>query len=276
MDKTRKYLRGVLCFTFFLFIYTPAVIFADNLLKTRVLSLSKGSYALYESSNFSDYYKANNLIDGKRRTGWRSQKDSHFPHIITFEMVGNADITLLKFNNYTDEAKYYGISAKEVEVEFSTESSDSGYILTGSFMLEKQQEPQEFTIQESKARWIRLSIKSNYGHEQYTELRELEAWGVFEFKILRIIANFVWILGLAIILADFSYHEFLSHVIKVKRTKVLKKNSFKRPFLLGMILIAVGIPTSVQKLWLALILGVFSFFLIIWLVKFKKIHVAEE
>ena len=92
----------------------------------------------------------------------------------------------------------------------------------------------------------------------------------------KVFSNFVWILGIAIILADFSYHEFLAHVLEAKRIKVFKKNSFRRPFLLGLILIAIGITTSVQKLWLALILGVFAFSLIIWLVKFKKIHKAEE
>ena len=276
MNKNKKFLNIQITLIFFLFFYNPYRAFADDFLRTRVLSLSKGAHVFYESSSFSLKWTARHLIGGADKRGWRAKEKTPFPHVIIFELASNADIDLLRFKNNTNETKFPGISAKEVEIEFSTESPNSGYIPVGAFILEKKQEPQEFTIQKSKARWIRLSIKSNYGHSQYTELMEFEAWGVFEFKILRIIANFVWILGIALILSVFSYHEFLAHVQKAKIIKVFKRDSFKRLFLLGMILVASGISASTKRLWLIIIFGILSLSLIVWFIRVIKIRPARN
>jgi len=92
----------------------------------------------------------------------------------------------------------------------------------------------------------------------------------------RVFSNFVWILGVAVILAAFSYHEFLSYVEKTKRIEVLKRNSFKKPFLLGTILIAAGISASTHQPWLIAIFGIVTFLLIIWFIKVTKIQAVEK
>ena len=84
------------------------------------------------------------------------------------------------------------------------------------------------------------------------------------------ISNFIWILGAAIILAVFSYHEFLASVQKTKRIEVFKRSSFKRSFLIGLILVTAGISVSIHNLWLAIIFGVVSVLLIILLFKFIR------
>jgi hypothetical protein len=89
-------------------------------------------------------------------------------------------------------------------------------------------------------------------------------------------SNFIWILGAALILADFSYHEFVAHVQKEKRIKVFKRDSFKRSFLLGMTLAASGISASLQRLWLIIIFGILSLLLIIWFIKVIKIQPARK
>ncbi len=71
----------------------------------------------------------------------------------------------------------------------------------------------------------------------------------------KVFANFVWIFGASLILADFSYHEFLSHQKRVPLIKILKKSSFKTPFLWGVFLIAIGISLSIKNPWLAGIFG---------------------
>lgn len=276
MAKSKRLLKVLICLVFFLFIYNTHKIFAENPLKGRVLFSGRGAYILYASSSYSTGWAAENLIDGRRKRGWRSKKNSPFPHIIVFALAANADIDLLKFNNNTQENKYPGISAKEVKVEFSTVSSDSDYINVGTFILRKGAELQEYKILKTKARWIRLSIKNNYGHPSYTELRKFEAWGVFEFKILPVISNFIWILGAAIILAAFGYHEFLAHIHKAKRNEIFKRDSFKKPCLLGLIFVASGSSLSVQKLWLTVVLGVVAILLAIVFVKSMKIKAAEK
>jgi Ca2+/Na+ antiporter len=120
-----------------------------------------------------------------------------------------------------------------------------------------------------------LSIESNYGHPHFTELKEFEAWGLFEFEIFQIISNLVWILGVALILAAFSYHEFFAHLQKTKKIEVFKRASFKKPFLLGLILVASGVSASTKQLWLTAIFGVVAILLAIVFVKSLKTQVAE-
>ncbi len=92
----------------------------------------------------------------------------------------------------------------------------------------------------------------------------------------KVFSNFVWILGASIILAVFSYHEFLAYVQKAKRIEAFKRNSFKKPFLLGLILVTAGVCASIHQPWLAAILGVVAFLLIIWLVKIVKIQSSRS
>ncbi len=89
---------------------------------------------------------------------------------------------------------------------------------------------------------------------------------------VKVFSNFLWILGAAIILATFSYHEFLAYVQKAKRIEAFKRNSVKKPFLLGLILVTAGVCASIHQPWLAVVLGVVVFLLIILFVKIVKIQ----
>lgn len=276
MEKNRKFLKLWIYLILLLFIYNPYKIFAENAIKNRVLSSSRRSLISYESSSYSEGVTAKRLIDERNDLGWRSKRGSTFPHIIVFELIGTAKIDLLKFNNNSRETRFPGISSKEIQVEFSTVSSDSGYINAGTFILEKGKETQEYNIQKNKARWIRLKLKSNYGNPYYTELMEFEAWGAYDINFIKIISFFIWILGGAVILSAFSYHEFLVNLQKTKRTEMLTRNSFKKPFLLGLFLVAAGISASIHQPFLAGISGVIAFLLIIWFVKFIKTQAIDK
>ena len=92
----------------------------------------------------------------------------------------------------------------------------------------------------------------------------------------RVFSNFVWILGAALILTALSYHEFLAHIQKVKRIEIFKRDSFKKPFLLGAILIAAGISASAHQLWLTVVFGIVALLLVIWSIKIIKIQAPEK
>ncbi len=92
----------------------------------------------------------------------------------------------------------------------------------------------------------------------------------------KVFSNFVWILGTAILLAAFSYHEFLANVQKAKRIEIFKRDSFKKPLLLGTILIAAGISASAHQLWITIIFGIAVLLLIIWFIKMIKIQAIEK
>lgn len=86
----------------------------------------------------------------------------------------------------------------------------------------------------------------------------------------KVFTNFVWIFGASLILADFSYHEFLSHQRNAPLIKVLKKSSFKTPFFWGVFLIAVGISLSIKNPWLAGIFGGAAFLFLVFMLRKLK------
>lgn len=92
----------------------------------------------------------------------------------------------------------------------------------------------------------------------------------------KVFSNFVWILGTAIILITFSYHEFLAHIHKIKKVETFKRGSFKESFILGLILVTVGTSASIHQIWLSVVFAVIAFLLIIWLIKFLKIRVGNK
>ncbi|MBD3414296.1 MAG: hypothetical protein GF421_07700 [Candidatus Aminicenantes bacterium] len=89
-------------------------------------------------------------------------------------------------------------------------------------------------------------------------------WGIM-------IANFIWILGLAVILLDFSYHDFLVH--KQRRTwkEVFQSSSFWRPIHIAGILVFFGLAGSLRSPLLAGLMGACGFLLILLVRKDRKI-----
>jgi hypothetical protein len=83
----------------------------------------------------------------------------------------------------------------------------------------------------------------------------------------KVVSNFIWIVGAAVILTAFSYHEFLRHEEGVRLKDVLKRESFKNPFLLGLILVAAGVSASVRGPLLKAVFGCGPFLLLILFIK---------
>ena len=83
----------------------------------------------------------------------------------------------------------------------------------------------------------------------------------------KVISNFIWIVGAAVILAAFSYHEFLRHEEGARLRDVLRRESFKNPLLLGLILVAAGVSASVRSPLLTAVFGCAAFLLLILFIK---------
>jgi hypothetical protein len=89
----------------------------------------------------------------------------------------------------------------------------------------------------------------------------------------KVISNFIWIVGAAVILTAFSYHEFLRHEEGAKLRDIVRRESFKRPFLAGMILVAAGVGASVRSPLLTAVAGCAAFLL---LILFIKTYVSQK
>jgi outer membrane protein OmpA-like peptidoglycan-associated protein len=115
------------------------------------------------------------LQDQNPATGWCSGAASKAPYVFVFELSEDFVINKLAFNTFCQK-EYPGISAKDIKIEFSTTSAKTGYVSASPFLLEQNQ-INTFEIAGIKARWIKLTITSNHGNPQWTELMEFEAWG---------------------------------------------------------------------------------------------------
>ena len=89
----------------------------------------------------------------------------------------------------------------------------------------------------------------------------------------RVLAYFLWIFGLAVVLATFSYHEFLIHLKKTSWKEIFSSSSFLKPVHIGGILILAGISGSLHDPMIAGIFGVTAFLVALWYAKLDRVWV---
>lgn len=147
-----------------------------------LLDLANGAVVLSKSSEYGGtQWSALALVDGTPDLGWCSANDAPFPHEILIELAKPASLTSLVFDQTRNQeaSGYPGISAKDVEVWASNVSPSAGFSKILQAQLPKGGR-QEFPLSaQTSARWLKFTIRSNWGDAHYTELMELEAYGQF-------------------------------------------------------------------------------------------------
>jgi len=143
-----------------------------------LLDLNSGAMVLSWSSQYDEEWAALLLVDDTTERGWSAGEGAEFPHQFLIEMAQPTRLTSIAIDNSgTLEGDYPGISAREIEVWVSNDGPDEEFdkVMT----VEAQQgERSAFTLpQSTPARWIKLKVLSNWGHDRYTELREVEGYG---------------------------------------------------------------------------------------------------
>ncbi len=148
---------------------------------TNIIALRNGarlvstppSYKEMTERNLFLKYSPGALFD-ETNDMWCS-KNARFPFIFVVELAEEYSISKLTFDNKCED--YSGIETKNIQIEFSTTSPTSGYQKIADYTLEKSR-TNTFGINPERARWIRLTILSNYGHSSWVELAEFGAIGV--------------------------------------------------------------------------------------------------
>ena len=135
----------------------------------------------YGSENLLSTYQAETQPHNGNDTSWWTDQGAPFPHSAVLKMVGEGGlISKLVISNYSPEddegGGYRGIPAKEITIEASTTGPDSGFRKIGDFTLVRNKSRQPFTVPTTQAQWIRVTIRSNYGNEEYTILGGIEAY----------------------------------------------------------------------------------------------------
>lgn len=176
----------------FLFLVLISQTFAQDDARQNVASLFSGarilkypaSYTTSSSTGMVKNFSPDALIDNSQQKIWCSYQNKSAPFVFEIELVETYIISEFEFNNIVEN--FAGIGAKEVMIEVSPVKKSPVFskVLTATL---KEKDISKFTIVPSEARIIRLTILSNHGHLQYTELAEFKAWGEPKIKDIQLI-----------------------------------------------------------------------------------------
>ncbi len=163
-----------------LFVFLAQLFFPITCVASQIdwLDLANGAVILSKTSEYNPQWSALSLIDGTTAYGWCSAEKRPYPNTFVIELA--QEIILKKFvidNAAAQEPGYPGISLRAFKLYVSTTSPKEGFqlALAGEVPRGKRK---EFGFQKPiKARWLKLVALSNWGHERYTEIMELEAYG---------------------------------------------------------------------------------------------------
>ncbi len=150
--------------------------------KSNALAFEAGAVLMSLSSEFGDNHAENwialGLIDGTPDMGWSSKESAAFPHKFLFELSTDFELTSISLDaTQVEEASYPGISPRQVLVEAATDSAQGPYTTIVSGEMDQGTEVTFGLPAPTPARWLRLSILSNWGAPDFTELMEFKANG---------------------------------------------------------------------------------------------------
>lgn len=153
----------------------------------NVLSIPNGAYIVKAPTSFTKASETSNkiknwtkegIIDGTTYKGWNSYEEEALPMEFIFELSEECVIEKFGFNTEC-EREYKGICAKNIKVEVSIKGKNEGFKEVLTEKLEEYAPTKYFPITPTNARWIKVTILSNYGNKKHTELMEIEAMGKY-------------------------------------------------------------------------------------------------
>ncbi|MEJ7623503.1 MAG: OmpA family protein [Pyrinomonadaceae bacterium] len=144
--------------------------------RKNLLALGNGSFPIAKTSEFSGRWRAVSLVDELSKIGWASARDKIADQSVTIEL--NAKTTLQSLVFDTAGVDEEGTAAKDIFVEISDTNAAQGYQLLLTATLQNQKDAQEFPIKQIIAgRWLRLTVKNNYGSPNFIEVMEMRGYG---------------------------------------------------------------------------------------------------
>jgi outer membrane protein OmpA-like peptidoglycan-associated protein len=143
----------------------------------RILESPPSFFTSDEHTTKIDPWTIRALIDENGANGWCSAEKTSFPVSFVFELSEDFFLEKLVFNNQCQK-NYPGVCAREVKIEVSSTGPTSDFKETSVYIL-KEYAVSEFSLNSVGARWIRMTILSNYGHKDFVELMELQVMGKF-------------------------------------------------------------------------------------------------
>jgi outer membrane protein OmpA-like peptidoglycan-associated protein len=142
----------------------------------NLLSLQEGTMPVISPANYSGW-PVEALLDESSASGWACEEGKISNNIFVFEMVHAAEIESFEFATAAIDTE--GAGAKEIAVEISPAVQNSGFETILQATLAAKADMQKFKAQKRvKGRWVRLTIKSNHGSTEWTELFTFSGYGL--------------------------------------------------------------------------------------------------
>jgi OmpA-OmpF porin, OOP family len=143
------------------------------------LAFANGTIIVQEPKDSDDAQLAwspYNLIDESAEVSWESYTGNNKDQVFVFEM---AEKTLLKkFSFDTRLQSFDENAAKDIKVEISDTSKSDGFQEVLSATLAHLKDNQKFDVAKPIAgRFVRLTVKNNYGGENKVSLNEIRGFG---------------------------------------------------------------------------------------------------
>lgn len=145
------------------------------------MSGQPGKLESFSSQYNETSWQAANLID--KRVGenysWRSRSGSAYPQEFIFSFFENQthQVNAIALFGNTGSSEDGSRRPKEFEIYVSTGGMEpTDFVLAGTFTSLNIESPQRFTFTPVDAKYIKLSINSNYGNTSYTQLGEFEVY----------------------------------------------------------------------------------------------------
>jgi len=141
----------------------------------NLLSLQEGALPIVVPPTYSGW-NAENLLDDSPGSGWACQTGRTTDNVFVFELAETATLERFEFDNAAVDDE--GASARDVLVEVSTVSADAGFASVLEARLANTTDGQGFpAARKVAARWVRLTLRGNYGSEGWTELFSFRGLG---------------------------------------------------------------------------------------------------
>jgi outer membrane protein OmpA-like peptidoglycan-associated protein len=142
------------------------------------LDFASGALVVLASSEYGGRWGAIKLLDGGTEKGWCSEGGAPLPHMLVVELPQPFALTAIAADNTgAQDEGYPGISSRAITVYGSAESAEDGFVQLAALEAPRGGRREVTLPQAVTARWLKIVVGSNWGHAEYTELMELEAYG---------------------------------------------------------------------------------------------------
>jgi outer membrane protein OmpA-like peptidoglycan-associated protein len=168
-------MRPVVCYLFLscsFFLISPVAALCESV---NLLSLQEGCLPVVVPPTYSGW-DAQNVLDDSSSSGWASDQGHVNSNVFVFEMAFEAVLESFEFDTAAIDTQ--GSAAKDIIVEVSKTSGKDGYEPILQAGLENAKDGQKFEAgKKVPARWVRLTITTNYGSPDYSELFSFKGYG---------------------------------------------------------------------------------------------------